>query len=247
MAKKYRLYLILLVSIMAISLASAVSISSPINVNVNSNFNLDISGSGFYALEMIIPSNFQIISDPSGGVRTGDLYKTVNTGSFTIQLRGIKTGLYSINGKYTDGNGIKDLNNLNIQVNPSTILKICPSCPGDLPWSNCVNNKQIKYYYICSPDTDYQCVQLSEVQSCESETCESLWVCSDPSHIAYKSSDCSLSSIQLCDYGCEEGKCKVLEELEDNKVIPEGKKVYSFFIKASNFFKRIINILIFWK
>ncbi len=117
MEKQYRLLSIFVLGIfLIISLASATSLSAPSQVDLNQNFNLVISGTGFYALEIIIPQGLSIISDPSAGIRTGDLYKTVTTGSLTIVLRGIQSGTYTISGQFTDGSGIKDLNSLTIII-----------------------------------------------------------------------------------------------------------------------------------
>lgn len=264
METQHRLLITLMFGIfLSISLVSAVSISyAPSQVNLNENFNLQISGSGFYALEMTIPQAFQIVSDSSGGTRTGDLYKTVTTGSLTIVLRGIQAGTYTILGQYTDGSGIKDLNSKTIQINQpyNPPSPSCPTCPSATEWSNCENNQQIKYVYSCSSSTNYQCIQSTETQSCQIQqtqtpppTCEVKWICKDSDNLAYQSSDCSLSSIQKCSVGCENGECKIPPNIvEPNSttptINPAGNKEtpQSVFARIINFIKRIIDALIFW-
>ena len=227
MEKQYRLLSIFVLGIfLIISLASATSLSAPSQVDLNQNFNLVISGTGFYALEIIIPQGLSIISDPSAGIRTGDLYKTVTTGSLTIVLRAIQSGTYTISGQFTDGSGIKDLNSRTIQVREQQTTPTCPTCPTDSEWSNCENGQQIKMIYFCSSSTDYKCVQSTETLDCQVEpimdsdgevvTCEVGWICKDSDNLAYQSSDCSLSSIQKCSEGCENKECKVKEEIKDN-------------------------------
>lgn len=262
---QYRLLIVLLIGILSISLASAVSIQTPNSVNLGENFNLVIFSSGFYALEIIIPQAFQIISDPSGGIRTGDLYKTVTTGSLTIKLRGVTKGTYTLSGQYTDGSGIKDLNSETIQIKEQQIQPTCPTCPSDSGWSNCEDGKQIKIIYICSSSTDYKCVQTTETLDCQTEpivdsdnniiTCEVGWICKDSNNLAYQSSDCSLSSVQECSEGCENNECKVKKEVKDNYpkenldiVISDGEEgicgiicqIYQFII---NLFKSIFGII----
>ncbi len=268
METKYRLLILILGIILNISLASAVSFSAPSEIEFNSNFNLVILGEGFYALEIIIPSQFIIISDSSGGTRTGNIYKTVTIGNLNIQLRGTHSGTYTISGQYTLGDGIKDLNPQIITVKkPQSIsLPTCPTCPADLEWSNCENGQQIKIIYICSSSTKHQCIQTTRTLNCQTDsitdsdnniiTCEVGWICKDKNNLAYQSSDCSLSSIQECLEGCENKECKVKPEIreehsEENLTIeispPSTKETFqSFFARIKNFFKKIIEFLIFW-
>jgi len=266
--ENYRLLSLLVFGILlSISLASAVSMSAPYSADTNENFNLAISGSGFYALEMNIPSNLQIISDPSGGQRTGEVYKTVTTGSLTLTLKGIYAGTYTIYGQYTDGSGIKDLNSEIILIEDYVATPTCPTCQSSTAWSNCENNQQIRYVYSCSSSTNYQCVQSTEFQSCsipdssgdsstttENPKCTATWVCKDDYTLAYQSSDCSLSSIQKCSSGCENRECKIPPSVvEPNSTIQvtinqAGTKetTQSIFAKIINFIKSIIDFLIFW-
>ena len=261
-------YIILFLSMfLSISLVNAISIDTPSQVNIKENFNLIISGYGFYALEIHIPQEFQIVSDPSGGMRTNDLYKTVTTGSLTIVLRGTKTGTFTISGQYTTGEGIKDLNSEIIQVNQLyTPALSCPTCPSATVWSNCEKNRQIRIIYSCSASTNYQCIESAETQSCQIEiqsspiTCNAEWICKDSTSLAYQSSDCSLSSVQKCNYGCENKKCKVsnlnIKEIGDNLTVtinppeeiqkPSRRNLKSIFDKIIDFIKKIIDALIFW-
>ena len=266
METQYRLLIIVLGIFLSISLASAITISTPSQVNLGENFDLVILGSGFYALEMKIPQGLSIISDPSVGTRTGDIYKTVTTGSLTIILRGIQSGTYTISGQFTDGSGIKDLNSQIIIIKEQEVIPICPTCPVDSVWSNCEEGKQIKIIYICSSSTNYQCVQTTETLDCQVEpivdsdgeivTCEVGWICKDENNLAYQSSDCSLSSVQECSEGCENKECKVKQEIKDK--YPEENLTIdidppsiqetpqSFFAKVGSLIRRIIDFLIFW-
>lgn len=259
---KNKLLIILVFGIFLISLASAVSISyAPSQVNLNENLNLQISGSGFYALEMNIPQNIQIVSDPSGGTRTGEVYKTVTTGSLTIILRGIQTGTYTISGKYTQGDGIFNLNSKTIIIENYISTPTCPICPSSTAWSNCENNQQIRYVYSCSSSTNYQCVQSTETQTCEVQqtpNCNVKWICKDSNNLAYQSSDCSLSSIQKCSSGCENGGCKIPPNVaEPNSSLPitinpagtkeTSQSPQSIIQKIIDFIKKIIDALIFWE
>ncbi len=253
METQHRLLILAIVTLLSISLVSAPTMSSVSTVDLNANFNLVIAGSSFYALELIIPQEFQIIEDSSGGVRTNNLYKTVTTGSLILQLRGTQLGTYTISGQYTDGNGIKDLNQISIQIiQPSTPISLsCPICPDETAWSNCVNNKQIKYAYSCSSQTNYQCTQSTQTQTCQTSKCEARWICTDSYNIAYQSSDCSLSSIQHCEIGCINGECIPTQNVSDDNLTidinPEKQGILqSFFSKIADFIKNIIDILIFW-
>ncbi len=260
---QHRLLIIAIGIFLSIPLASAITISTPSQVNLGENFNLVISGSGFYAIEMKIPQGLSIISDPSAGIRTGDIYKTVTVGSLIIILRGAQSGIYTISGQYTDGSGIKDLNSEIIIVQNYPVTPTCPTCLVGSKWSNCEDGRQIRIIYVCSSSTNYQCAQTRETLDCETEPivdsdgntiiCEVGWVCKDENNLAYQSSDCSLSSIQKCSEGCENKECKVKPEIkeqypDDNltiKILPDEAS-QSFFAKIIEFIKRIIDFLIFW-
>lgn len=259
MEKKNKLLISLIMSIfLSISLASAVTISSTLSqVNINQNFNLEIEGSGFYALEMVIPQTFEIVSDPSAGVHSGDSYKTITTGSLVLTLRATKAGVYIITGQYTDGTGIKNLNFKTITVLSYENTLSCPSCPTSTEWSNCEENKQIKQVYSCSIDTDYICEQFIEEKFCyledPSDSCSAEWICKDSAHIVYQSSDCSLSSIYECSDKCKDGVCVVsedlIEEYEDEELdikLDSLDVKESFFTKIKNFMNRIVDFFIFW-
>ncbi len=262
MEKQYRLLSLALVLILSISLASAVTtISVPSKVYVNDNFDLNIYGSSFYAVEIEISESFEIISDPSNGVRTGNIYKTVYSGNLVLQLRAVQTGTYEIKGEYTEGNGINFLNINTISVDGALSPQSCPSCPSNSAWSNCEGGEKIKLVYLCSASTGYMCVELTETAQCQTssssnensqETCEVEWVCKDSNNLAYQSSDCSLSSVQECLDGCSDNKCNVAEEVIENFdenltiEIQEPAEVESFFDKIKNFFGRIWDFVIFW-
>ncbi len=262
--EKYKLLTLVLGIFLSVQLASAVSLSSPSSVDIGENFNLVISGSGFYALEMNIPSAFEIISDPSSGTRTGDIYKTVTTGSLTIRLRSVKEGTYTIDGQFTDGSGIEALNSKTIIIKEQQTTPTCPTCTTNSEWSNCEEGRQIRMIYFCSSSTNYQCVQSTETLDCQVEpivdskgeiiTCEVGWICKDVNNLAYQSSDCSLSSVQECSEGCDNKGCKVKPEIkedfpEDNltiTIIPPQEDTQSFFDKIVDLIKRIIDSFIFW-
>ena len=263
MLKQNKLLVGIFLGLLVISLVSAVSISSPSQTNINDNFNLQITGSGFYALQMTIPSSLQIISDPSSGTRTGNTYKTINTGNLVLQLRGTQVGTYTISGQYTDGSGIKDLNSISIQViQPSNpVTPACPTCPSNTAWSNCENNQQIKTIYSCSSSTNYICVSSTQTQSCtipnnpstnQPVTCTVGLVCKDSNNLAYQSSDCSLSSIQNCPNGCSNNACNPSPNVNTTNLPnltvsinpPTTQTSEDFITQIINFIKEFINAIL---
>jgi hypothetical protein len=256
---------VLLVLVLGISLVSA-QMTAPESVNLNENFQLKVSINGFYALELNLPENFQIISDDSGGIRT-DLYRTFTSGDLLLTLRPSQSGIYTILGQYTTGEGIKDLDSITIQVQESSVSRSCPTCPTESNWSNCEDGKQIKITYKCSFLTNYHCQQKTESRSCEipqeSPICLVGWVCKDNQTLAYQTSDCSFSSMQNCEKGCENNECNVLD-VPDETTIPDLNINISdepvqrqdpeptiekkgFFRKILDFFKMIWDKIIFWR
>ena len=266
---------ILLGILLSLVVVSATSMSIPSQSNINSNFDLQITGNGFYALEMNIPSIFQIVSDQSGGIRNGDIYKTVTTGNLKIVLRTSEIGTYTISGRFTDGNGVQNLNTQSIQINDVyAISPSCPVCPLDTSWSNCDNGNKIRYTYSCSPTTNYLCITHIENQACQtiSNNCESKWICKDQFNIAYQSTDCSLSSVQNCPNGCDNGNCiksttepstpltvtingttpssnvtiypKVTNGGGGDNIIKESSQ--NIIVEIINFFKNLVNSVISW-
>lgn len=275
MDKMKKIILVLLSLIFLVNLVSAIDWNMPSNVNVNSNFDIAFSGSGFYCIEANIPNSFVIVSDVTGGTFNNGIYKTCYASNFKITLRPTKAGEYIFNGEFTEGSGIKDLDSVTIKVNEIQIAPSCPVCPSATAWSNCEDNKQIKIFYECSASTNYQCSKSTIIQSCnievsqgedaisnQSTICDVGWLCKDENNVAYQSSDCSLSSIQSCSEGCENNECKVREEIKQQfpelgiDILPEGKQEIeikqenpnkkSFFDKIIEFFKKIIDVLIFW-
>lgn len=264
--------IILLCLMLSLSLASAVSLSAFSEVNLNENFNLIISGGSFYAVELNIPESIVIISDESAGSRVGTLYKTVSSGETTLVLRATNFGEETINGVYSEGNGVIDINPITISIVDTTYVPVCSPCLDNTEWSNCEDNSQIRFTYSCSSATSYRCVQNVENQYCESPSssstqdniiennCDVGWICKDEYTILYQSSDCSTSSIQSCDNGCLNGACIIqqeeIEEFEDENdldidiapidVIPIETIVPSFFGKIWNFLKAVVDFLIFW-
>lgn len=267
METQYRLLITTIGIILSISIASAVSISyAPSQVNINENVDIVISGIGLYALEVEIPQEFKIVSDPSNGVRTENVYKTVATGSLRLILSPIKTGNYVIAGNYTDGSGVKKLNTKIIEVKKIQYQQSCPICPINSEWSNCENSKKIRLTYLCSSSTGYICVKNTEASNCNVEqimddnkgvvNCEVGWICKDNNNLAYQSSDCSMSSVQICNDGCENKKCKTNKQINNNytddnltiTIISESAKGYNktFLTKIKNVIISILNFLKFW-
>ncbi len=203
--------------VLVIPLVSAASMTAQNTVNINENFNLQISGSGFYAVEIRIPDHFQIVSDPSDGIRKLGLYKTFASGTLILILRPTLAGNHTITGQYTSGEGIKTMNPVTIEVKGEYIQSSCPICPQSTEWSNCEDSRRIRVVYICSALTGYHCIQSIETASCtmEQKRCEPGWTCMDSNRIAYQSSDCTLSSIQECFQGCENSKCIVSEVIKE--------------------------------
>lgn len=253
---------ILALLILSMPVVSAYSINAKTNPKLGENFNLRIQGNGAYAVELQIPVDLDIVSDPSSGARTGTMYKTFTSGETILVLRPLQVGTYRITGKYTAGSGIKDFNSITISVTQSYqsggsggITPSCPICPDDTKWSNCENIQQMRIVYGCSEFTDYKCAKSTESRYCTirvDEICESGWVCKDGRNLAYQSSDCSLSSVQACSRGCVEDKCNVTAGLKKEgltvEIIPAGEEPrQSVFAKIWGFVEKIWNILIFWK
>lgn len=260
--------IILIIFLLSLPFVSAYYVSGPSSVKIGDNFNFVIHGTEVYAVEIEIPEHFTIVSDPSNGATTEGIYKTFTSGDLIIVLRGTQTGTYTITGRYTSGEGIKSLNSIDITIKSASIdgsgggsggsiLSTCPSCPTNTKWSNCEEDKQVKITYKCSSITNYKCVQSIETRDCRLtrlNICDVDWVCKDSKHLAYQSSDCSLSSIQECSIGCESGECNVTEEMkiefvEDKlgiEIVSAGETQQSIFTKVINFIKKLINLLIFW-
>lgn len=275
MEKKYQLLIFALGLVLSLSLVDAISLSVPSEVDLNENFDIVISdsGSGFYIVEMNIPSSFDIVSDSSNGERTGDIYKTAALGSLTIRLRGIQEGLYTISGIHGNGLETGNLVPQTIRVSEIQATLSCPVCPSSTLWSNCENNKQVKLFYSCSSLTNYQCIKSSVTRLCnievsqggvisnvQEEICDVGWMCKDENTLAYQSSDCSLSSVQSCTEGCANNQCNVNEEtkkqIEESltvEVLPAGthegaeqNPSNSIFSSIGNFIRNIIDFLMFW-
>jgi len=239
---RYKLLVLLLILVLGVSLVSAATISSITSVNLNENFNFKIAGDGTYAVEINIPDSFQIVADASGGVRTNGVYKTFTSDIIYIVLRPTKSGSFTFDGKFTSGDGVKNLNTFTINVRERPTGLSCPTCPIDSGWSNCQGGKQMGMTYECSSSTGYICTPSFKTRFClAQQTCQTQWVCSDENKVAYQSSDCSLSSVQECRDGCEEGKCVVKAEtkalFEDNLnvTITNGDEC-GFFCKIQQFF-----------
>ena len=212
-------FIILILLLFLIPLANAVSMNLPSQANINEKITLRISASEFYAIEIKIPQSFEIVADPSNGNRIDDIFRTFYNGNLDITLRPTISGNYIISGEYTSGYGINNLNSQNIEVKETIVItKSCPICPSTTEWSNCESNKQIRFSYVCSANTDYICVKQTEEKVCISpkdEVCIVGWKCKDGYNIAYQSSDCSWSSIQSCHYGCNNSECIVPKDIEE--------------------------------
>jgi len=265
MEKQYRLLVLLFGVLLSISIVSAVQMTSPLNVEMNQNFPLNLIGSGFYAVELNIPSEFEIVSDPSGGTMSGGVYKTVTTNNLIITLRATKVGSYTLEGDYSSGDGVMPFIPKTISVTqPTTVSsggggggssRSCPVCPTSTLWSNCAEGKQIRYSYSCSSESNYQCVKSTDQQSCSlnQTSCNASWICVDDSQVGYQSGDCSVTSVKRCSLGCEDANCVVdpTVEQEDDltiEILPEGEKnmIESMFTKILNFFKRLGDMIMFW-
>jgi len=208
----------LMLLLMIIPLASAISINIPSQANINEKITLNIYASEFYAVEIKIPQSFEIVADPSNGNRIDDIFRTFYNGNLDITLRPTINGDYIISGEYTTGSGVENLNSKSISVIETIATKSCPICPSTTEWSNCESNKQIRFSYVCSANTDYICIKQTEEKDCVSpkdEVCIIGWKCRDNSNVAYQSSDCSWSSIQSCSYGCNNSECIVSKEIEE--------------------------------
>lgn len=216
--------------LMSISIVSAGSLSvNPTTYNINEEMNLRISESGFYAIEIKIPTSFIITSDPSNGQITGGIYRTVYTSDLNIKLRPTTNGTFTISGQITTGNGIEDLNSIKLTINSLEVEQSCPICPSPTSWSNCENKIQKRVVYSCSKSTNYLCVSSFEKQSCkvpnvvdpvtnevsEPPVCDVGWKCKDSNNYAYQSSDCSWSSIQYCKDGCTDNNCIIPKEIKE--------------------------------
>ncbi len=278
MKLKYILIFVTLI-LLNLILVNAISIMAPNQINKNQNFDLIIIGSGFYCVEINMPESFAIGSDPSRGNLIEGIYKTCYGTSLKINIRPTEAGTNIISGKYTDGSGVKNLNSLTIIVNEISVPPSCPICPEETSWSNCENGIQISIDYKCSSTTNYQCIKEIKTRNCQmkvigipessspAKICDVGWVCIEGSNsLGYKSSDCSISSIQNCPDGCENNECKVEEEIKQQftedlevDIIPEGEQKdireiqaeenpnsKSIWSKIIQFFKKITDILIFW-
>jgi hypothetical protein len=69
--------------------------------------------------------------------------------------------------------------------NDENVAKECPICSQPTSWSNCSNNQQIRYNYVCNETTNYTCKSYVEIQICQipenetallySKTCDELF------------------------------------------------------------------------
>ena len=207
-----KLLLLLITGLFLINLVSAVSWNIPSNVKTSSNFDINFYGSGLYALEINIPNGFIIVSDSSNGVLSNGVYRTTYASSLKITLRSPSIEeSYVFSGSYTEGSGVKSFPSKTLTIyKPSyTPPPSCPTCPLDSSWSNCEQSIQVRTIYECSSVTNYVCISKQESKACEmpTETCEVKELC-EGNTLKYQSSDCSLSTIQKCEFGCESGKCK---------------------------------------
>lgn len=217
-----KIILVALVSILLINFVSAtIDWDIPRKVAINSNFDIEIKGIGLYAIEIIMPPEFTIVSDPSNGIISEGIYRTSYAAYLKITLRVNKKGIYDFLGKYTEGSGVKSFPSAILEVYELSYSKppTCPTCPLDSEWSNCANEKQVRIVYNCSVSTEYICKSFMEERNCEmpKETCEVGVVCQNEEMLAYQSSDCSLATLYRCDFGCENNECKPNPNLENKK------------------------------
>lgn len=267
MENQYKLLVGLILGIfLSISLVNAISLSSPNTADINQNINLKVSGFGFYCVEINIDQSFIIVSDVTQGNFEDGIYKSCYATDFEIALRPTKAGSYEFTGEYTQGFGVLNLNLVTIKINEKVVTLTCPICSINTVWSNCENNLQVRSIYLCSTETNYVCSQKLQSKSCQTQSssggsssdsaCEATWICKDDSNLAYQSSDCSLSSIQVCSEGCENKECKVKQETKDKfseddltvEILPPSTQQtsQSFFAKAMELMKRFFDFLIFW-
>jgi len=230
-----KIYLFIIFGILLFStLASAITWDMPTEVKVNDNFNIKIYGSGVYGIELQVPPGFNVVSDPSGGVTINGVYRTSYGSILELTLRApSKKGVYVFKGQYTEGSGVKNFQEKQVNVyEPSSTggspgssgggTKSCPTCPSPSVWSNCESNQQARVNYKCSKETNYICLEYIETQTCTmpKQTCKIGWKCKDKNYLAYQSSDCSWSSIEFCNYGCnnETNQCNPkLTDQNNNK------------------------------
>lgn len=240
-----KLLLLLITGIFLINLVSASVIwNMPSNVKTISNFDINFYGSGLYALEINIPNGFTIVSDSSNGVLSNGVYRTTYASSLKITLRSPSIEKnYVFSGSYTEGSGVQSFLSKTLTIyKPSyTPPPSCPTCPSEGSWSNCEQGIQIRTIYECSSSTNYVCISKQESRACEmpKETCEVKEVC-EGTTLKYQSSDCSTSTIQKCEFGCENGKCKENPnppEINNTQPIPDSDEQP----QKENVFVRIIN------
>ncbi len=248
--KKIILILMMLVLMLQVSIAE-VRFTSSNRVANEDNVELYFSSSsGSYGLELSIPPNFLIVSDPSGGIIADDgLYRTFYSGDLVLTLRAPqKHDIYYINGKYTVGDEIKDLPQHKIIVYNSVRTQVtCPVCPKDSKWSVCSNELQSKLTYTCSQSTSFVCVRKIESQKCviDEDSCKQGWFCIDDKKLGLSDNECNYDSIIECKNGCDLDKnvCKSdsLLDLAKEKTDNGKLKVFKFFENIIDWLKELFN------
>lgn len=143
----------------------------PSEANLNSNFKIEIFGSSMYGVEITLPEGFEVVLDRSNGVVTGNIYRTFYTSDLDITLRSTEIGDFTLTGEYTQGEGVNNLGDKNIEIMEVTATEItCPECPIDEEWSECMLEKQKRNTYVCSAETNFICQSTEEERECQEDT-----------------------------------------------------------------------------
>ena len=145
--KKLLILLVILFTLMSLSISAAVYLNVDQRVAASSNLELLFSSTtGLYGLEINLPTDFVIVSDPSSGMFENGVYRTTYGDTLKLILRVPRiAGTYKLSGKYTEGEGVYSLPIKNIEVYSSTYSQIeCPVCPIDNDWNSCIDGRQSK-------------------------------------------------------------------------------------------------------
>ena len=161
--------LLTLVLLLASFASAQLTWDVPASVEKNKNFEVILEGSEFYAVELDIPSGINVVSDPSNGVLSNDVYHLAYAGTLPLSLRSGFTGEFTLRGEYAQGDGVKDLPNKKVLVVESTSSASCPACPDDSDWSACEDGTQTRNIYECSEDTGFVCEQAKNSRECSSD------------------------------------------------------------------------------
>lgn len=201
-----KIFFLALFLIMLVSVSAEVQWTIPTQINAQQNFEIYFTSNNIYGVEINLPINFIIISDPSNGIRDEDgVYRTTYGSNLILSIRApIDANAYTITGKYTEGSGVFNFPSKQINVLNSQTLELrCPTCPSGTEWTDCVTGKQTRLVYNCDASTNYICVSEIQAKSCLSTTCEAGWICQDDTKLGLRKTDCTYSTVIDCSNGCD--------------------------------------------